>query len=101
MDMRTLTRIYDKLQRRTKAEKQGFLYPYEENGVEGYKASVGTLTGGSVWKGGTFTSEERFFTDRQAAQNWIEERVDGGKILEVVFSDNPNDYKEAGHHANP
>ena len=99
--MRILTRIYDKLQRRTKATKTGFIFPTEKDGVEGYRASVGTLTGGSVWKGGTFTSEEKFFEDRQAAHDWIEERVDGGKILEVGFSDNPNDYKEAGHHANP
>ena len=95
--MRTLTRIYDKLQRRTKAMKSGFLFPTEKDSVEGYRASVGTLTGGSVWKGGTFTREERFFDDREAALAWIEgSGAEEGKVYEITFSNNTQDFKGGG-----
>lgn len=91
--MRTITRLYNRLKDRAKAEKSGFLCPYEENGIQGYKASVGTLTGGSVWKGGTFTHEERFFEDRQTALDWIEASgAEEGKVFEITFSNNPQDY---------
>ena len=95
--MRMITRLYNKLKDRTKALKTGFLCPYMQDGKEGYKASVGTLTGGSVWKGGRFTHEERFFEDREAALAWIEESgAEEKNVYEVTFSNAREDYKGGG-----
>ena len=94
MDMRIVTRLYNKLKDRAKAKKTGFLCPYEQDGKEGYRATVGTLTGGSVWKGGHYTHEERFFEDRDAALEWIEESgADEADVYEVTFSNARKDYE--------
>ena len=93
MDMRTITRLYNKLKDRAKAKKTGFLCPFIQDGKEGYRATVGTLTGGSVWKGGRYTHEERFFEDREAALAWIEASgAEDGDVYEVTYSNAREDY---------
>lgn len=92
--MKTIEKIYHRLKRREKPTKTGFLIPTARDGVEGYEASVSVLTGGSVWNGGKFHREERFFTERQPALDWIEENVGDGKVLEITFSSAKKDFEE-------
>ena len=90
--MKTIERLYYKLKKQAQPEKRGFLFPVDR----GYKASASTQTGGSVWKGGKFTREERFFENREDALAWIQSYGTAEEnILEVVFSDASEDFKGA------
>lgn len=84
--MRTITRLYNRVVSRAEPLKYALLFQYEQDdGTPEYKATACTLTGGSVWHGGKFSSEERLFCDRESALEWIGERVQDGKILEIGF----------------